>query len=344
MRQILAVATAGASLAACSQQAATVTQAQMPQVRVAQVGAQPGRDSVAATGTIALRRETSLGFTSAGRVASVRVEDGDLVAPGQMLAALDTTTVAADVASALAERERAAAEYDRSTKLLAKGWVTRPRVESARATLAAASARVRATGFQSSNAVIVAPGAGRILSRLAEPGQVVAAGAPVLVLGEMASGYVLRVPLTDRDIARIRVGAPARVDLGEGTTVAGTVTEIGGRADRATGTFAVEIALPPSDALRSGQIGVAKIVANAPGSDILSVPATAVFAPRAGEGFVYVVDRASRRVALRKVTLGEAGDGALSVTGGVKRGEWVATSRVDRLAAGMKIAPIGTTR
>ena len=331
-------------LTGCTAAPKPVVKREAPQVRIARVGGQLVPATIAVTGTIALQRETSLGFTSPGRIASLRVDDGDLVRRGQVLAALDTTTVGADLSAATAERERAAADYGRLQKLFVDGWVTRPRVESAKATLAVADARVRATGFQSSAAVIIAPGAGRILARLAEPGQVIAAGTPVLVLGEAASGYVVRVPLTDRDAARVRVGAPAQVTLASGIAVSGQVSEVAGRSDPRTGTFAVEIALPPSDALRSGQIASARIVAQGSGAVSLAVPPPAVFAPRAGEGFVYVVDRAKNHVALRRVQLGETSDQAVVVTGGIVPGEWVAVSRLDRLTNGMTVAPIMAAR
>ena len=210
----------------------------------------------------------------------------------------------------------------------------------------AADAQVRAAGFQRSNATIVAPGPGTVLARLAEPGQVVAAGTPVLVVGEEASGYILRIPLSDRDAARLTLGAPAQITLGalNNDVIVGRVIEIAGRADKATGTFAVEIALPDDKRLRSGQIGDAKIVASGVGATTLAVPPSAVFGPRAGEGLVYVVDLATSRVHLRKVVLGEASDEGIRVVGGIRPGEWVALSRVDRLTDGLKIAPIGPAR
>jgi membrane fusion protein (multidrug efflux system) len=333
-----------ALLAACSQPAPAPPPAE-PQVRIAQVGGNNLPATISATGTVAWRRETSLGFTSAGRIATVAVNEGDSVRPGQLLAALDSTTVAASVSSALAERDRAAAEYARSTKLLEQGWVTRPRVDNARATLAAAEANVRSAGFQSRNAAILSPGAGTVLARLTDAGQVVAAGTPVLVVGEASGGRVLRLPLADRDAARLRVGAPATVRLAalEGE-LTGSVIEIGGRAERATGTFVVEIGLPDDPRLRAGQIGTVSIVASGPGTMSLLVPPAAVFAPRAGQAFVYVADAEGKRVKLRRVTIGEASDTAIQVTGGLKSGEWVATSRLDRLSDGMAITPLRTTK
>lgn len=334
-----------ALLAACSKSAPSEKPAPAapPQVRVAQVGGDAQASEITGVGTVALRREASLGFTSAGRILRIAVNEGDRVRRGQLLAALDTTTVAADLARARSERERAAAEYKRSETLMAQGWITRPRLENAKAALESADAQVRAAGFQSANATIVAPGSGTVLARLTEPGQVVAAGTPVLIVGEEASGYVLRVPLADRDAARLTRGAPATVAiaaLGD-APITGHIVEIGGRADRATGTFTIEIGLPDDARLRSGQIGNARIVAGGATTTVLRVPATAVFAARAGEGFVYVVDRARRRVALRRVGIGDADDGGIRVTTGLARGELVATSRVDRLSDGMIIDPIG---
>jgi RND family efflux transporter MFP subunit len=333
------------ALSACSAQPKADAPPAPLQVRIAQVGGDTVADMIGGVGTVALQRETSLGFTSAGRIARLAVNEGDNVKAGQLLAALDATTTGADFAAARAERDRAAAEYARSSKLLADGWVTRPRVESARAALQVAEARVRSAGFQTQNSAIVAPGAGIVLARLAEPGQVVAAGTPVLVLGERASGYVLRLPVADRDAARLRVGAPATVRLsaidGE---LSGQIREIAGRADRTTGTFAVEIALPDDPRLRSGQIGSASIVAAGAGSETLAVPPAAVFAPRAGQGFVYVVDLATKRVKLRRVTLSEASDTAIRVTGGLAKGEWVALSRVDRLTDNMPVEPVRTVQ
>lgn len=329
-------------LAGCGAEPAPPPQVQTPEVRVARVGSSAGAGEVTAVGTVALRRETALGFTSPGRIVRLTVNEGDRVARGQMLAALDATTTGSSLAAARAERVRAASEYRRSAGLLEKGWVTRPRVESAEAALRAAEANERAMGFQSANARILAPGPGVILSRLAEPGQVVDAGTPVLVLGEAASGYVLKLSVPDRDTARLTRGAPATVTLDAlgGEPVTGSIIEIAGRADPATGTFLVEIALPADPRLKSGQIGTARIVAGGPIDQRLAVPPSAVFAARAGQGFVYVVDPATRKVAARRVSVGETGDAAIRVTGGLRAGEIVAVSGVDRLREGQVIRPI----
>ncbi|MGJ3647246.1 efflux RND transporter periplasmic adaptor subunit [Sphingomonas sp. GlSt437] len=335
-----------AMLAGCSSPTTTTAAPPPPEVRIATIGATDQPASVTGVGTVALRREAQLGFTSAGRILSIAVNEGDRVHAGQVLASLDTTTVRADLARAAAERDRAVAEYKRSAVLMGQGWITRPRLETAKAALEAADAAVAQARFQASHATIVAPGPGVVLSRLTEPGQVVAAGTPVLNVGDEASGYVLRVPLSDRDAARLVMGAPARVTLAAlgGATLTGPVIEIGGRADKATGTFIAEIRLPADPRLKSGEIGDATITATGAPDRQLSVPAPAIFAARAGTGFAYVLDPARPIVHLRQVSIGEATDDGIRVLVGLSPGERVVTSRVDRLKDGMTVRVIGPAK
>lgn len=335
-----------APLAACGKSDPASPPAPPIDVRIATVGSSVDAARITAAGVVALRRESTLAFTSAGRILRITVNEGDRVRTGQMLAALDPTSTASALATAEAERVRATAEYRRSAELFEKGWVPRPRVESAEAAMRVAEANVRAARFQTSNARILAPGPGIILARLTEPGQVVAAGTPVLSLGEAASGYVLKLAVPDRDAATLRIGAPATVAidaLGD-QRISGRIQEIAGRADPATGTFLVEVALPGDPRLRSGQVGTASILSTAPVSQRLAVPPQAVFAARAGDGFVYVVDLATNRVKARRVALGETSDASIVVTGGLSRGEVIALSGIDRLVDGQRIRPVSAAR
>lgn len=329
-------------VAACSNAAAPPPPAAPLAVRVAQVGADALAETVETAGTVALREETVLAFTSGGRIARILVNEGDSVRRGQLLATLDVTPLTAGLDAARAEQVRAHAELKRLEPLMAKGWITRPRYEAALAAAQSADAAVKAQRFALDTARIVASGDGVVLARPAEPGQIVAEGMPVLIVGKAASGFVLRAPLSDREAVRLTRGAPARVMLEalDGAALTGSVLELGGRADRATGTFQVEIALAPDPRLRSGLIGRASITANpaAQAAPRLLVPPLAVFGARAGEGFVYVLDN-QNKVRLRKVRLGQAEDGGVLVLGGLAPGEWVAVAALDRLRDGMTVSP-----
>jgi RND family efflux transporter MFP subunit len=297
--------------------------------------------SLDVSGTVRLKRETPLAFNTGGRVAEIAVREGDTVARGAMLARLDPTSLAAAANSARAEAGRADADFRRLSGLFAKGWITAPRVETARATAAAAHARVQQADFDVGLSTIHAPSQGVVLRRQAEPGQMTTPGQVILVLGEIASGYVLQLPLSDVDLGRVRIGQPAFVTitaLGD-LPIAARVSEIGARGDNATGTFRVEVALPSHVGLRSGLIGSARLRFGGPSmGGAVTVPSAAVFSARADEGFVYVHDAASGRVSLRQVALGPLGDTLLTITGGLQPGEMVVTSGPDRLRDGVRVA------
>jgi RND family efflux transporter MFP subunit len=317
-------------------------------VRVADVGPASGASDLLVAGTVRLKRETPLSFNTPGRIAAILVREGDRVQAGQLLARLDTTSLGAAQASAQAEVVRAGADLKRSEDLFAKGWVTAARVEQARASMAAAQARARAAGFDVALAVLRAPAAGVVLARPGEPGQIVQPGQAVLTLGELGQGFVLRLPLADRDAARVTQGQLASVTIPAlgGGVLTGRVSEVGARGDDGTGTFRIEVALPPEARLASGQIGQARLALGgaAPSGAPLMVPATAVFAARADEGFVYVLEPVTRRVRQRQVALGTVEPGGVIVTAGLKAGEQVVTTGIDRLRDGQVVEPASAAR
>ncbi len=296
-----------------------------------------------ASGTVRLRRETPLAFLSDGRVAAVAVREGDLVRAGQRLATLDRTAIDAQAASAATRLRQADAELRRQRDLNAKGWVAKSRVETAEAAAETARADLSGARFTQTFATIAAPAAGVILSRTAEPGQTLAAGTPVLLLGEFSSGFVLRVDVPASRVAELRPGAEAQVIFRDGAAprMTGRVIEIAGRADPRTGTFQVEFALPSDRALRSGLIGDVALSGVASGG-ALAIPATALFAARADEGFVWAVDPKTRKVAARMVQLGRVTPEGVEILSGLTRGELIVAAGVDRLIEGATIKSVQT--
>ncbi|WP_439469047.1 efflux RND transporter periplasmic adaptor subunit [Blastomonas fulva] len=339
---------AALSLASCSEEksasAASGSEKVYP-VTLAIVQPAATSKTITAAGTVRYRYETPLGFTSAGKIASIRFEEGDRVVPGALIAALDATQVNSGLESARAEQQRAQAELGRFQQLFEKGWVTRAQLERSEAAARAATAQVSNAGFASGTSRIIAPSGGIILARTAEPGQVVAAGTQIVVLGETSGGMVLRAPMIDSDIGRLTPGMPAQVTLSglaEGV-IEGTISEIDARANPTSGAFEVTVALPANPGLRSGQIGTVQFrVAAQPQDTGLAIPASAVFNVRAGEGFVYLLDAKASRVRARAVQIGRIDDRQLVITGGLKPGDRIVASGLGLLVDGARVKPLAT--
>lgn len=310
-----------------------------PAVRVVAARSFLTAPAIQGVGTAAWRRETTLGFTTGGQIARLSVNEGDRVRRGQLLATLDVTTVQAELTAAEAEAKRAASQTSRIASLYGSGWVTKSQLEVVQAAAQSSAAQVKARRFALETARIVAPDDGIVLARLAEPRQIVAAGTPVLTVGESNGGYVIRVPLNDRAAAALVRGAPAQIrfEALDAKPLTGQVLEIGSKASQSTGTFEVEISLPPDPRIRSGMIGTVSIAAASRSErPKIVVPANAILSPRAGEALVYVVDNKSR-ARLRTVKTGETSDAGIEILSGLSGTEWLAVTGFESIKDGLPV-------
>ncbi|MBM4186273.1 MAG: HlyD family efflux transporter periplasmic adaptor subunit [Gemmatimonadetes bacterium] len=171
---------------------------------------------------------------------------------------LDQASTAAAVA---AERRRAADE----TMALLKAGSRQDRIAMAAAELASARASLAMVEARSADLVVTAPLAGRVLLRLAEPGEFLGAGTPALTLGDRSRPFV-RVFLPAADLARIRIGdrVAVRPDGGDSTaTASGRVVAVNTKAEftprvalteqeRADLMFGVKVELDPGTTVHPG--------------------------------------------------------------------------------------------
>ena len=247
-------------LAAClpearsSAPAAPVEEAPRP-VQIAVIRHLPGDSGPAFTGTLRARREADVGFRAGGRIAERLVDLGAEVEAGQPLFRLDArdlrlalAAAEADVLSAEASATNAANEANRSRTLLAAGHVAaafhEARETTARATaqrLASARAQRDLARNRLDYAELRAPAAGRVTAILAENGQVVSEGQPVLRLADPAEREVLvQIPegVSATPTATVRFWARPEAALPV------TLREVAASADGALRTYAARYTLP----------------------------------------------------------------------------------------------------
>src|SRR5262249_52885492 len=148
------------------------------------------------TGVVAAKEEVRQSFKVGGLVAAIAVQEGDVVRKGQVLARLQLAEVDAAVASAQEAVRKAERDEARADQLLAQKAATRAQRDDAATALSVARAQLSAASFNRRHAVIVASADGRVHRRLAEVGELVAAGQPVLVVGSSQSGWVLRASVS----------------------------------------------------------------------------------------------------------------------------------------------------
>lgn len=250
-------------------------------------------------GRVRAADEVTMSFPSGGVVAQVRVEAGERVTRGQVLAVLDAAPARARLDGARSAAEKARRDFTRATALEGSGLARQQR-EDASTGLEVAQANLEAASFEVRRSALVAPADGIVLERFAEPDQTVGAGAPVLRLGTDAA-WELGVAISAADALRVEVGIPATVSLAAypGETFGGRVVRRAGGAG-GLGTWSLTVALDPTDrALASGLVGAADL---APESEPLPVvPLSALAEVNGTTASVYVVDDGSiaRRVPVK---------------------------------------------
>lgn len=285
-------------LVGCAEAAATppVPESAAVTVHTADVVRRAPQRSVTRVGVLIDDGTRELGFPIGGVIRQIRVRDGERVRRGQVLATLDPQAVRATVDQAEAGLTRAERELGRVSRLQAGGAVGSQLVDDASTARDVAAASLSAARFQLRYSTLVAPGDGTVLVRLADAGETVGAGMPVLALALTSSGKRIRVALTDREIIAIRQGSRATVsvDAFEGTHFAAVVTQVPVSPNRQNGLFDVELTSSELEAahpnLPSGLVVRAQItLAETSVEPMAFVPSSALVDLDGQRAFVFAV-------------------------------------------------------
>lgn len=171
------------------------------------------------SGQVQARRQSELGFETAGRLSRVLVDEGTAVQAGQLLAELDTDRLEArhrelSAARAEAEAKLALAEVTlkRMRNIVDKGGVSRQGLDEARATQRAAKAaltlaeqQIATIDLELDKARLQAPFASTVIVRTGDEGRVLEAGQPILILLERAAPEI-RIGVAGRTLEQLQPG------------------------------------------------------------------------------------------------------------------------------------------
>lgn len=424
-------------------------------VEIARARELSGGNEVIATGAFKREREIDLAFRIPGVLRQVNYREGDLIAQGAVVAAIDPTQVDAQIAQAQAQAMQASAgigqaqeqaraatasisaaqagqaqaiasagqadanigraqaslaqaradldnarrEFQRDQTLASKGFVSPARLDTRRTRLDVASATVRAAeagvsaaqqtalaaraginaagagvnqaqagagaavagvraasgraqaaqagvnaaAFDRRWARLVSPASGIVLTRLAEPGEVTAPGQPILILADEQSPLILRTPVSDRDVARVKVGDPARIRVSAiNADIAGEVSRVAERADPRTGAFDVDVRVASNGQIKTGFFAEARILATAgdltPQGQVL-IPAEALIEARNGVASLFVLGGDNKTV--NRVQVGfVAFRGGEAIVTGLPVGAAIVTSGGGYVSDGVSVTVV----
>jgi RND family efflux transporter MFP subunit len=339
---------------------------------VAKVKRAAAGGEVALPGTVKALQEAAIYARTNGYLEKYRVDIGDTVAAGDVLAEIDAPELDQELAQAraaaaqssavrlqeTAKLELARSTFERTKTLAAEGLASKQDLEEKSAAVRAGEASVAATdasvGAASANVrrltelkrfqKVVAPFAGTITSRSAEPGALIVSGAGGQPLFRLAQTDPVRVfvQVPQLHAAAIKVGATVTLTVRElrGRVFTGKITRTSKSLDPSTHTLNTEAQFPNADgALMPGTYArVALGTLAATGVDVpLVVPSTALIVNAKGTQLAVVEQGV---VHLRVVEVdGDFGE-QVSIAKGAREGELVVVMPTDRLAEGEHVEAV----
>ncbi len=283
---------------------------------------------------IRARHEPLLGFRIGGKILERKVNAGTRVKAGDVLARLDPSDAMLKANAAKAQYRLALSDAKRYRELRKSGFVSQAALDAREAALKSASAEADLASNESDYTVLRAEQDGVIEDVLADAGQVVAAGQPVMklgVLGEAEAAF----EIPEDQFSAFHVGDQALVIVGGHPPLKGRIREISAAADSASRTYAARVALDAP----VNSLGMSARVRFSHGSrGTIMIPLSAVY-QQGNRTAVWIVGEGNR-VGLRQVEISAYRDNGAVISKGLNEGERIVVAGVHRLAEGEIIDPL----
>jgi len=339
-------------LVGCGTEAAPDPRTKAPLVRTATVGG----DSAAYrafTGTVAARVQSDLGFRVPGKVSQRLVDAGQKVRRGQVLMRIDPADLHLSaqaqqqaVVAAQAQARQAIADEARYRALLGTGAISassydqsKAAADAARAQLSAAKAQAQVASNANRYAELLADADGVVMETLAEPGQVVSAGQPVVRLARTGEREaIVQLPET----LRPALGSVGQAKLygDRRDPVPAKLRQLSDAADPLTRTYEARYVL--DGALAEAPLGATVTVEIADGMQTaaaLQVPIGALFDPGKGTG-VWALEGKPVKAVWRPVQVVGLSDDMAQVKGNLKSGQKVISLGAHLIKNGQIVMPM----
>lgn len=272
--------------------------------------------TLAASGSIAPWQEASVGAQVGGyQLVEVRVNVGDQVRRGQLLARLDSALLRAEEAQLLANDEQAIADRQRALSLQSEGAISDQDVLQFVTAAKVSAALLASKRLQLRYTDVIAPDDGVISARTATLGAVSAAGEELFRL--IRGGRLeWRGELTAAQLSSVVEGQFVELVLPDGSTAGATVRDSAPNLDERSRLGLVYADLVPGSHARAGMYANGQVVVAE--TTALVVPAETVVIR---DGRTYVVKLAGGHampaVALEPVTLGRRRNDEVEIVSGL---------------------------
>ncbi|WP_166670813.1 efflux RND transporter periplasmic adaptor subunit [Olivibacter sp. XZL3] len=281
------------------------------------------------SGTVTAGKTIDLSFLVSGRLQRFPVEIGQYIKKGQLIAEVDDAVYRSQYQGQKAQATLAKENYDRTNQVFQKGSIAEIKLLEAKSQYEQAQAAVSAAQENLSYTKLYAPVSGYVGNKLAEIGNTVAPGHPVIQLLDI-SFLKVEVSIPETEINRIKKGSLAliRVPSLQLNDLEGVVDEVSVIAGQGVPTYKASVLLKSAGTgLKPGM--VAEVSLKSALADTLEretdstkfaplvVPIQTVQIDEQGQQFVFVSSADGKRAERRLITTGKLYDNGIAVLSGL---------------------------
>ncbi|RLD00428.1 MAG: hypothetical protein DRI65_16410, partial [Chloroflexota bacterium] len=285
-------------------------------VKMMTIGAGAGAGTREYPGRVRAAEEIQLSFEVPGRIVELNALEGQAMASGALVAALDPRDYEATRDRDLARRNETRADFERNRTLYERDAISLRDLEVVRRQFEVAEANLKQTEKALSDTRLYAPYDGKIAGRLVENFENVEAKQAVVVFHddsylEIKASFPEAEYLRIRDLGEVKdmtekLSPKVEVSAAAGQVIDAWVKELRNTADPVTRTYEVTLGFesPAGVSITSGM--TAKVIITLKGATgTTRIPVAAVVAGEGGQSTVWVFDKASGTVSSRIVTVGK---------------------------------------
>jgi membrane fusion protein, multidrug efflux system len=300
------------------------------------------QDTLIAVGSIDPQNGVTLASEVMGTVAEIAVADGSVVAKGDLLLRLDTSSEEAQLRSAEAQLNWAKISAERLRKLQADNTVSQSELDQAEAALKQNEANADVIRAAIEKKTIRAPFAGRLGIWQVNVGASVDARRSLVSLQSLTPVYA-DFSMPQQNLSQLKTGQAVQVtcDAYPGQTFDGVLTAINPDLDAATRSVPLRATFENTNhLLRPGMfVRVAVVLPQA--QPVLAIPSTAILSAPFGDS-VYVIEQSTNSagglvVRQQFVRTGESHGDSISVLTGLKAGDHVVSAGLFKLRNGSPV-------
>lgn len=281
-------------LVACKQNKkveTTLPDAKVIAVKTFKIQSTKGVVKITSTGILTTENEAKYAFKIGGVVDAIFVNEGEFFKKGSLLAKLKINEIDAGYLQAKLAVEKAQRDLQRVTNLYNDRVATLEQLQNTKTAYDMATKQLDAVAFNKQYAYIHAQSDGFVTKKLANEGEIIASGMPVLAINNPTNNaWILKVGLSDKEWAAVATGNQADIvlDAFPNKIFPAKVFRKSLAADMGTGSFQVELKINFSGVNPAlGMFGKAIIYTNA-AYNYPSIPYDALVEADGKTAFVFV--------------------------------------------------------